>query len=67
MTVNVLPYIAPRKLRIQETKRFCVKWSEPNCDGYPTVYFRWFARDQAAVKFLNTLVESGIPATILMK
>ena len=62
--VTVLPYIAPRKTRAYEPKRFCVKWG--STDSH-TVYFRWFARDSAAVNFLNELVEQGIPARIVMK
>jgi len=67
MNVTVLPYIAPRKPRVQETKRICVKWGEPNLDGIPTVYFRWFARDTAAVNFLNDLVDRGISGRVVMK
>lgn len=67
MNVTVLPYIAPRKVRVQETKRICVKWGEPNLDGIPTVYFRWFARDTAAVNFLNDLVDRGISGRVVMK
>lgn len=62
--VTVLPYIAPRKTRAHEPKRFCVKWGETQSS---TVYFRWFARDTAAVNFLNELVEQGIPARLTMK
>jgi hypothetical protein len=62
MKITTLPYKVPRKSRRQEALRFCVKYGVGN-----TVQFRWYRRDTAAVKFLNTLVESGIPATILMK
>jgi hypothetical protein len=65
--VTVLPYIAPRKVRVQETKRICVKWGEPNLDGIPTVYFRWFSRDNAAIAFLNDLVDRGISGRVVMK
>lgn len=67
VTPTVLPYIAPRKARVQETKRICVRWGEPNLDGIPTVYFRWFARDTAAVNFLNSLVDRGISGRVTMK
>lgn len=62
--VTTLPYIAPRKSRAHEPKRFCVKWGESSSS---TVYFRWFSRDTSAVNFLNELVEQGIPARIVMK
>lgn len=61
-TVTVLPYIAPRKTRKPEARRFCVKWLEGT-----TVHFRWYCRDADAVNFLNSLVEQGIPARIVMK
>lgn len=67
MNVTVLPYIAPRKVRVQETKRICVRWGEPNLDGIPTVYFRWFARDTAAIAFLNQLTEQGISGRVTTK
>lgn len=67
MNVTVLPYIAPRKVRVQETKRICVRWGEPNLDGIPTVYFRWFSRDTAAIAFLNQLTEQGISGRVTMK
>ena len=67
VTIQQLPFIPPRKTRVYEAKRFCVKWGEPNLDGIPTVYFRWFARDTAAVSFLNDLVARGIAARLTMK
>lgn len=60
--VTTLPYIPPRKTRAYEQKVYCVRWGQ-----YNTVYFRWFSRDTAAVNFLNSLVEQGIPARITMK
>jgi hypothetical protein len=67
VTVTVLPYIPPRKSRIHEPKVHCVKWAEPSLDGIPTIHFRWFARDTAAVSFLNNLVDRGIAARIVSK
>jgi hypothetical protein len=66
VTPTVLPYIPPRKSRAHEPKVFCVKWGEPT-SATPTVYFRWFSRDSAAVNFLNSLTEQGIPARLTMK
>jgi hypothetical protein len=60
--VTQLPYIAPRKSRKHEASRFIVKWIE----GYD-MKFQAFKRDSAAVKFLNTLVDNGYDARILMK
>lgn len=62
VTVQQLPYIAPRKTRKAETNRFVVKWVEED-----TVYFRWYKRDAAACAFLNRLLEAGFEARILMK
>lgn len=67
VTVTTLPYVKPRKKRRQESRVHCVKWGEPSIDGIPTVYFRWFARDTAAVSFLNSLVDRGIAARIVSK
>lgn len=66
-TVTVLPYIPPRKSRVHERRVHCVKWGMPSIDGIPTVYFRWFARDTAAVSFLNNLTDRGIAARIVSK
>ena len=68
MTVKVttLPYIPPRKSRAHEPKLYCVKWGEPT-SATPTIYFRWFSRDFAAVNFLNSLVEQGINARLTVK
>jgi hypothetical protein len=60
--VQQLPYIGPRKLRKQETNRFVVKW----IDG-SDMKFMAFKRDSAACAFLNTLVDAGYQARILMK
>ena len=60
--VTQLPYKAPRKTRKQESLRFIVKW----IDGHD-MKFQAFKRDSAAVKFLNTLVDSGYQARVLMK
>lgn len=60
-TVTVLPYIAPRKHRKPETRRFVVKWLEG-----ATVHFRWYCRDSDAVKFLNDLNDRGIKARLVM-
>ena len=62
VTVQQLPYIAPRKTRKAETNRFVVKWIEGD-----TVYFRWYKRDAAACAFLNRLLEAGFEARVLMK
>jgi hypothetical protein len=68
VTIQQLPYIPPRKVRRQETKVHCVRWGSVSSQhDTPTVYFRWFARDTAAVNFLNSLVEQGIAARITMK
>ena len=63
MAVNVtqLPYIAPRKVRKPETRRFVVKWLEGT-----NVNFRWYCRDSDAVKFLNDLNDRGIKARLVM-
>ena len=63
MAVNVtqLPYIAPRKVRKPETRKFVVKWLEG-----ATVNFRWYCRDTAAVAFLNYLRDQRIPARLIM-
>ena len=63
MAVNVtqLPYIAPRKHRKPEARRFCVKWLEGT-----SVNFRWYCRDTAAVAFLNHLRDQRIPARLIM-
>lgn len=64
MAVNVqqLPYIAPRKVRKPETRKFVVKWLEGT-----TVNYRWYCRDSDAVKFLNYLRDQRIPARLIMK
>ena len=67
VTVTVLPYIPPRKSRIHEPKVHCVKWGESSLDGIPTIHFRWFSRDTAAVNFLNSLIARGIAARIVSK
>ena len=67
MNVTVLPYIAPRKSRIHERKVHCVRWGEPSISGAPTIYFRWFSRDTAAVNFLNDLTNRGIAARLTSK
>lgn len=51
-----------RKHRKQETSHYVVKWVQ-----HDTVYMRWYKRDTPAVAFLNTLVEAGYDARILMK
>jgi hypothetical protein len=61
MQVQQLPYIAPRKHR-ESTNRFVVKWIQGD-----TMYFQWFKRDSAAVKFLNTLLARGTAATLTQK
>ena len=63
MAVNVtqLPYIAPRKHRKPETRKFVVKWLEG-----ATVNFRWYCRGSDAVKFLNHLRDQRIPARLIM-
>jgi hypothetical protein len=67
VAVTVLPYIAPRKSRIHERKVHCVKWAEQSLDNIPTIHFRWFSRDIAAVNFLNSLIARGIAARIVSK
>lgn len=62
MKITQLPYIAPRKVRKQENDHFVVKW----IDGHD-MKFMTFKRDSAAVKFLNTLVDAGYDARVLMK
>ncbi len=62
VTVQQLPYIAPRKTRKQENLRFVVKWIEGD-----TMYFRWYKRDDAACAFLNRLRGAGFEARVLMK
>lgn len=64
VTVQQLPYIAPRKTRKTrkaELPRFVVKWIEGD-----TMYFRWYKRDTAACAFLNKLVDTGFKAHVLM-
>lgn len=67
VTVTTLPYVKPRKKRRQEQRVHCVRWGEPSIDGIPTIHFRWFARDTAAVSFLNSLTDRGIAARIVSK
>jgi hypothetical protein len=57
MAVNVqqLPYIAPRKDRKPETRRFVVKWLEGT-----SVNFRWYCRDSDAVKPSSTTFETSV-------
>ena len=62
VTVQQLPYIAPRKTRKAELPRFVVKWIEEDM-----MYFRWYKRDAAACAFLNRLLEAGFEARLLMK
>ena len=62
VTVQQLPYTAPRKARKQENLRFVVKWIEED-----TMYFRWYKRDAAACAFLNKLLDAGYEARVLMK
>jgi hypothetical protein len=62
MKITQLPYKAPRKLRKHETSRFVVKWIDDM-----DMKFQAFKRDSAAAKFLNTLVDNGYDARILMK
>jgi hypothetical protein len=59
--VTPLPYIAPRKVA-ERRYRFLVKWVQGD-----TMYFRWFKQDSAACAFLNTLLDIGITARVLMK
>jgi hypothetical protein len=63
MAVNVqqLPYIAPKKHRKPETRKFVVKWLEGT-----SVNFRWYCRDSDAVAFLNHLRDQRIPARLIM-
>lgn len=62
VTVQQLPYIAPRRRRTTEPSRFVVKWIVGD-----TMYFQWFKRDTAACNFLNRLLEAGLEARVLMK
>lgn len=62
VTVQQLPYIAPRKSRKIEPNRFVVKWIQGD-----TMYFQWFKRDAAACAFLNKLLDAGLEARVLMK
>ena len=62
VTVQQLPYIAPRKARKTEPSRFVVKWIVGD-----TMYFQWFKRDTAACNFLNKLLDAGLEARVLMK
>ncbi len=71
MAMNVTPTThpddKPRNKRRQEQRVHCVRWGEPSLGGIPTIYFRWFARDTAAVSFLNSLVDRGIAARLTSK
>lgn len=62
VTVQQLPYIAPRRRRTTEPSRFVVKWIVGD-----TMYFQWFKRDTAACAFLNKLLDAGLEARVLMK
>lgn len=62
VTVQQLPYIAPKRRRTTELPRFVVKWIEGD-----TMYFRWYKRDAAACAFLNKLLDAGYEARVLMK
>lgn len=62
VTVQQLPYIAPKRRRTTEPSRFVVKWIQGD-----TMYFRWFKRDTAACAFLNKLLDAGLEARVLMK
>lgn len=61
MNVKSLPPKAVRK-RKQESLRFVVKWIQGDM-----MYFQWFKRDTAACEFLQSLVDQGFQARILMK
>lgn len=62
VTVQQLPYIAPKRRRSIEPNRFVVKWIVED-----TMYFQWFKRDTAACNFLNKLLDAGLEARVLMK
>lgn len=57
MKMTVIPYKAPRKHRKQERLSTVVKWIEGNM-----LKFRWFSRDSMAMKFVDELMEQGIPS-----
>jgi len=59
MKVTTLPYIPPRKARRHESTVAIVKWKQGNM-----MQFRAFKRDNAAVAFLNRLIDDGYTATI---
>lgn len=59
--VTTLPYIAPRKVA-ERPSRFVVKWIQGDM-----MYFQWFKQDAAACSFLNTLLDAGLDARVLMK
>lgn len=63
MQITQLPYIAPRKVTTP-IHSICVKWVDLNEDGYRTLQFRYFKRDDFAVDFLNRLIDAGHQATI---
>lgn len=60
VTVQQLPYIAPKRRRAESTVSI-VKWIEDD-----TLYFRWYKRHTAACAFLNSLIEQGFKATVQM-
>jgi hypothetical protein len=61
MKVITAPYKAPRRRRTVE-RQFVVKW----IDG-STMYFRHFKLDRSAIHFMNSLIDTGFEARILMK
>jgi hypothetical protein len=56
MKITVIPYKAPRKHRKQENHGTEVKWLEGNM-----VKFQRFHRDNAAMSFVDYLIDLGIP------
>lgn len=61
MKVITAPYKAPRRRRTAE-RQFVVKWIEGS-----TMYFRYFKADTTACNFMNSLIDMGFEARILMK
>lgn len=63
MQVTQLPYIAPRKVSAP-IHSICVKWIDLNEEGFRTLQFRYFKRDDFALTFLNKLIAAGHQATV---
>ncbi len=62
MKVITAPYKAPRRRRRIAERQFVVKWVEGS-----TMYFRHFKLDRSACNFMDSLINAGFEARILMK